>query len=249
MKCSDQIRFVASLAWRIGVERERFICRNNKIVPESYLVLDKLSSLSCFGPELSACQLEDRVGPVEISELAKALNDNDEKISQAAMHVGLSANFIEVAPYDMPLNVFPDANGRYAQIACRLGQRRLSAACRVAGTHIHVGMPNPDTALAVYNRVRKKCAEQLIMGDHSNGGRIYLYRQVAPDPFPRKYASWDEYNNVGTSLGWSSPRDCWDFIRLSVHGTIEFRTFGVTDDNSEIEEWAHYCLDLCKSSC
>lgn len=245
----QRFQFTQHLAWNIGIERERFVTdAAGVIMPASNQFLVRLPNDGRFGPELSACQLEDRVGPCLISEVSPRLRENNEAIAVRGWYAHLTTAFIEVAPETMPLDVYPDSAGRYASIATMLGPERLLAACRVAGTHVHVGMPDADTALRVYNGVASHWQELVTMGDHSHGERLRLYRVVVPNSTPQSYASWESFAAVARANGYfENPRNCWDLIRLSVHGTIEFRMFGATDDSCEVEHWAATCLELCQS--
>lgn len=245
----ERFSFNKSLRYHVGIERERFLVdAAGVITPASDKVLEHLPSDGRFGPELSACQIEDRVGPCSIQELGLWLEQNDLAINDACRALQLSNKFLEVAPATMPVAVYPDPVGRYQRIAIMLGSERLLAACRVAGTHIHVGMPDADTALRVYNGVVRHHPLLMATGDHSDGERLRLYNVVAPNTRPRPYESWEEFAEVARAKGFfENPRDCWDLIRLSVHGTIEFRVFGVSENLYEIELWARICRMLCQS--
>ncbi len=234
-------------AWCVGVERERFIFDGSPVpVSRAIEVLNALPQDNRFGPELSACQLEDRVGPVDINQLDHVLRANDQEIHHACIATGLRTQFLEVAPEGMPIDVHQDSSGRYARIAANIGPERLLAACRVAGTHVHVGMPSADVALRVYNHVAPHWQKLVKMGDHSQGERLRLYRVVAGKAVPQGYSDWEAFEQHAELAGFvNNPRDCWDLIRISAHGTIEFRVFGVTPHLSEILSWAHTCVDLC----
>ncbi|MEK7498442.1 MAG: hypothetical protein AAB611_01120, partial [Patescibacteria group bacterium] len=43
-----------------------------------------------------------------------------------------------------------------------------------------------------------------------------------------------------------NPRNCWDLIRISRHGTIEFRMFGVTDHVDEVLMWVSRIKKILK---
>lgn len=174
----------------VGVERECFVTdlRGN-IKPISERILKFLVDRSKFGFELSACQLEDRVGPVHIEGLMPSLYANDMILRSAEAMLIFRRKFSEVGPPDMPLDVYPDPTGRYQKIVKNMPQHILSAACRVIGTHIHVGMPDKETALKVYNKVIKKIEKLCKMGDGSGGERLKIYKVMAPDFSPPGYDS------------------------------------------------------------
>ncbi len=232
----------------VGVERECFLTDPLGIIqPISPLVLKVLKGEQ-FGYELSACQLEDRVGPCPIDDLGKRLAENDQLMSEAQEQMGFGRKYIEVAPADMPLDVYPDPTGRYQRITADMPREVLQAACRVAGTHIHIGMPDAETAMQVYHRTLPHLEELIKMGDGSEGERMRIYEVMAPDRTPKRYrGGWTEFHEYARQAEFeSNPRSCWHLIRISVHGTIEFRMFGSVSDNTLVEKWAKRCHELCQ---
>jgi len=231
----------------VGVERECFTCdRTGKIVPLAHKVLASVKKGTEFGYELSASQVETRVGPCLLEKLHNHLGERDMQLNTAFADNNLFALHAEVAPEDMPLDVYQDPTGRYQEITKNMPREILSAACRVAATHIHVGMRDHNMALRVYNDVIRHCDELCEMGDGSHGERLSIYKQMAPDYEPKPYASWGEYHQVALAKGFAEdPRKCWTLIRISVHGTIEFRMFGATGSIDCIAKWAGRCHSLC----
>lgn len=231
----------------VGVERECFTCdQTGKIVPLAHKVLASVKKGTEFGYELSACQVETRVGPCLLEKLHNHLDERDMQLNTAFADNNLLALHAEVAPEDMPLVVYLDPTGRYQEITKNMPREILSAACRVAATHIHVGMFDHNLALRVYNHVIRHLAELCEMGNGSFGERLAIYKQMAPDYEPKPYASWEEYYQTALAKGFvEDPRKCWTLIRISVHGTIEFRMFGATDSTDRIVRWAQHCHTLC----
>lgn len=251
----ERFAFRPTGAFLVGVERECFIVgKDGSIVPQAQRVLSCLKDVQKldgaeFGYELSASQIESRVGPCSLNELHGRLSDRDMQLKVALGHCGLSYLHTEVGPEDMPLDVYPDPTGRYQRITKSMPREILSAACRVIGTHVHIGMSDHATALRVYNQVTQYCTELCEAGDGSFGERLTIYKKMAPDFEPRTYASWDEYHQTALAKGFAEdPRKCWTLIRISVHGTIEFRMFGTTDSLGRIVEWAQRCHSLCFSA-
>ncbi len=241
-----QFRFDPANVLRIGVERESFLIRNGRPVPIAVQVLPELPDRDRFGYELSACQLEDRVGPVMLADLKSALAANDAEIARVERKLGFTRSRAEVGPVDMPLDIYPDPTGRYRIIAANLPRDILLAACRVIGTHVHVGMPDRNIALAVHNHAVSHWRELVALGDGSGGERLRIYSQMAPDFIPAKYPSWEAFREEAETKGFvSDPRRCWHLIRISKHGTIEFRMFGTTPDLDRIVGWATECHALC----
>jgi gamma-glutamyl:cysteine ligase YbdK (ATP-grasp superfamily) len=266
-------KYDSSKAGYIGVEREAFIVDSQNediIVP----VADKIyadfeskgipiDAQSCFGPdsitwdrsnpsevsyELSNCQIESRVGPTTLIKLSIALQETSDRLDALVGNSRLyQVSHKEIASENMPLDVYPDPTGRYQEITRDMQKEVLLAACRVAGTHVHIGMRDHESALRTYNYVIRHIDELCEVGNGSFGERLAIYRQMAPDYRPRMYKNWDEYYQYAVEKGFETdPRKCWTLIRISVHGTIEFRMFGATASIDRIVSWANRCHELCQ---
>lgn len=244
-----QFTFCPKDDMRVGVERESLLVRSGAIAPIAPEVLRNLAKNGRYGYELSACQLEDRVGPVPINDLLDALRSNEAELMKAEQALGFTRFIYEVGPEDMPLDVYPDPTGRYEKITKHMPREVLLAACRVIGTHVHIGMPDHKTALTVYNRIHHHWEELGRMGDGSSGERLAIYTKMAPDYVPPHYPTWEHFYQEAVEKGsGSDPRKCWHLIRLSVHGTIEFRMFGTTRELERIITWARRCHELCRAA-
>lgn len=256
------------LQGNVGVEREAFLTdHQGRLVPKAHDVLATIETNGIptvsndgwvssvvweparegeFSYELSACQVETRIGPCTLTKLPRALHRSKERLDRVVAHHGLKLLHTEVGPVDMPLDVYPDPTGRYQEIVKRLSKRELLAGCRVIGTHVHVGMPDHETALKTYNYVIQHTDALCEAGNGSFGERLAIYRQMAPDFEPLHFSSWEGYHAYACQKGFEEdPRKCWSLIRMSVHGTIEFRMFGATRSISRIGEWAKKCHALC----
>ncbi|OGL95676.1 hypothetical protein A2348_00015 [Candidatus Uhrbacteria bacterium RIFOXYB12_FULL_58_10] len=250
----SRVNFDPSLREHFGVEREFFLkqfkyvgdcgfgwgpywTHDYRIVPRSS---DFLSTVNdpAWTYELSACQVEHRTDPSrEITDIRDALTSGLDRGHLAAKSLDLRLEAIEVAARDMPLDVYPH-DARYASIAAALPERVLSAACRVAGTHLHVGCASPEEALAVHNALVPHLNPLIALGDHSRGERIELYKMMARNWQPPAYASREHFDAVAREQGFATNlRDCWHLIRISGHGTVELRMFGVTNNVDEIINW------------
>jgi len=243
----SQFRFDPTKTLFVGVERECFVTDfDGNIVPRSFEILSHLNKHSRFGYELSACQIEERTDPVKVDQIRNELLRNQSILSQAEAELGFKRLHVEVGPEDMPLDVYPDPSGRYQVISASMSREVLLSACRIIGTHIHVGMPDRDSALRVYNSVVSNCQELSELGDYSSGQRLEIYRQVAPDCDPAPYQTWYDFHSAAVKKGFDKdPRKCWSLIRISKHGTIEFRMFGSTPSLELVETWAKKCHKLC----
>src|SRR3989344_7603116 len=233
----------------VGVEREGFLTKKSVIVPEAERVLTSLKRKQAgaqFTYELSACQIEGHAGPCHIDALHEHLRITDTVLAEVLGELGLRVLYTEVAPETIPLDVYPDPSGRYARLVEQMPRETLLAACRVAGVHVHIGMPNRDAALRAYNRAVGACRHLIVHGDGSRGERLSLYEVVKPDFIPRTYESWTDFHADAVKRGFGKkPRNNWDLIRISLHGTIEFRMFGTTDNLEVICEHARICHSMC----
>lgn len=252
----------------IGVEREYFLINSERnIVPRANAAIDYIRSEgwpielsfndkryldpgTTIGYELSNAQIELRTRPHPSPvSLRSELEWNDRCLTHSLKEIGLSTLHTEVGPEDMPLDVYPDPTGRYQKITENMPRSILLAACRVIGTHVHIGMRDHESALRTYNYVIRHIAELCELGNGSFGERLAIYRQMAPGYEPRPYSSWEHFYEVALAEGFSEdPRKCWTLVRMSVHGTIEFRLFGATDSIDRIMRWSERCHELCQEA-
>jgi gamma-glutamyl:cysteine ligase YbdK (ATP-grasp superfamily) len=249
-KFMSQFKFDKNKGFFIGAEREcHLLDLKGNIVPIAPKVLKNLISRNGqFSYELSACQLEWRIGPCEnIFGFTRQLENFEIFLRHAEKEVKFRRSFEEVAPEDMPLDIYPDPTGRYQEITKNMPRNILSAACQVIATHIHIGMPDAETALRSYNKAINSLDYFCKIGDHSSGRRLKIYSIMAPDFMPYPYKDWQEFFEKAKKEKFiDDPRKCWTLIRISKHGTIEFRMFGATNNLEEIVHWANLCQKACQ---
>lgn len=225
----------------IGVEREGFLERDGKIAPIAQEVLAILDDNEMFTYELSACQLEERIGPHALEDLTDALKVCQHRVWAAAGRHNFKVQYVSVAPESMPLDVFP--SDRYAGITSALSHAQLSAACRVAALHIHIGMKDREQAIRVHNAMVPMVP--MLQSQYASTARLALYQTMAPN-FPMvPFDSWEHFYEVVRDRfadrdSWE-PRSYYPLIRISVHGTIEFR---VPDTVHSMSEVMHIARDL-----
>src|SRR3989344_959041 len=170
-----RFKFNPTLAGCIGVEQELFITdRARNIVPAAAHVLAHTDKSYDFGYELSACQLETRTGPACRHELRGALDQTRVQLYALLDSLGYRASHREVGPKNMPAEIF-------------------LAACRVIGTHVHIGMRDYEEALRVYTYVIQHLEKLRELGNGSFGECLAIYRQMAPDYKPEPYIDWNHY--------------------------------------------------------
>lgn len=242
----SRFNFQKDMNGMIGVERERFLATPDGIlVPRAQDFL-----LAVDDPrwiyELSACQIEDRTDPLrDVAKIQKALAKNDCQGRAIVKQLGLRLYVIEVAGEDMPLTVYPDQ--RYVRIKTKITKEQLSAACRVTATHLHFGVSSLEKAIQISNLLLQYIDLFRKLGDHSNGERLRLYKTMATHWRPPYYQSIEHLFEVAFKQGFvKNPRDCWHLIRISKHGTVELRMFGVTESLDEICQWIQIVKEIIK---
>ncbi len=253
------INYNPSLRGHMGVEREFFLTQPNHLlawfdgthedgppVPRSPDFLAAIND-PAWTYELSACQVEHRTDPLfELADIRASLRSGIVRGSRTAESLGLRLSAIEVAPTEMPLVAYPN-DARYAGIVATLPPHVLAAACRVTGTHFHVGCASADEALAVHNALVPHLDRLTVLGDHSQGERIRLYKMMANNWQSPLYDSAEHFDAVAKEQGFADNlRNCWHLIRVSRHGTVELRMFGMTDDVDENVAWIEAVRDILR---
>lgn len=251
LKTLCPIQFSPELAYHIGIEREYFITdADGKIVPaakEVLSILPKIPNVGEYSYELSACQIELKSVPCKtLSHVQETQHELEEVLDTTLQKMGLSRLTTSVASANMPLDVYKDPSGRYARLVANMPREILQAACQITGTHVHIGMPDSITALHAYNQAIAYCEELNARGDNADGKRLELYQLVAPNCLPVAYTSWKDFCTYANQHGFGENlQNCWHLIRLTRHGTIEFRNFGATNSINTVIEWATVCRNLC----
>ncbi len=233
-----QFHFRPELAGAHGIEREFFLMENGSTpVPRAAEFLDLIAD-PAWTYELSACQAEHRTkAHLDQDQLYLDLQTATRRGEQVAADLRLRLVAMEVAPYDMPLDVYP-RDDRYQELAKTLPTEVLRAAMRVAGVHIHRGVRDMDEAIRIHNLVAQRINRFQRMGDHSQGERLRLYELMAKTPDPPLYRSAEHFCEVAHAQGFADkPRSCYHWVRISPHGTVELRMFGMTPSAREILGW------------
>lgn len=243
-KFLSQFAFSNAMRGYVGIERERFL--KNAVglyVPHAEQFLSEIKDPR-WTNELSACQVEDRTDPrSNLLELKYDLVRNTNNGVCAAQNIGAEIVTEEVASVDMPLDVFPLE--RYKNIARTISEDRLRSACRVAGIHIHLGVGSIGEAIEIHNICSAHTNKLIRMGDHSLGERIALYKEMAPQWNSPHYESTEHFFETAVSEGFSeSPKQCYHLVRISIHGTVECRMFGVTPHEDEIIYWVEFLKQI-----
>ncbi len=244
----EKFRYRPAFAGCLGVEREFFLVdpRTGMPVPRSPEFLSRVRNPQ-WTYELSACQVEHRTAPRgTLVELRHDLGSGTSAGRRTARSMGCGLSAISVAPADMPLDVYP-TDTRYRKISASLPEETLRAACRVAGTHIHFGVRDIDEAIEVHNRLAARLDDLIEAGDKSDGERIDIYKVMAPLWMPALYDSPEHLFETAREQGYAdNPRNCWHLVRVSIHGTVEVRVFGASDDTDEVLEWVYLVREIAR---
>jgi hypothetical protein len=238
----SQMTFNKELAGNISCEREFFLVdKNQTIAPKAKNALAILNDPEYFSYELSACQLEYKTGPMkDVTSLMKRIQELEIQCQSFENQLDISRELIEVARNTMPLDVYPDA--RYQHFAETKTDKQLLGMMRVTACQFHIGMPDYETALRVYNSILPDIDSLIKLGDYSNRQRIEIYKEAAPHWDPEKITSLEDHYDQAILGGYENDLgNCHTLIRITKYGTIEFRMFGAAP-MQDIETLAKRCL-------
>ena len=153
MSAESDHRFGAGRPFSIGVEEELFVVDpvTGRQANSSAAVIDRLGDTGgTVAQELHACEVElitevqrtagDAVGA--LASLRRAVCETGAGLLGSGTHPSAPEGDAEITDKD-----------RYERIRYLLGD---AAVTPVAGLHVHVGMPDAETAIAVFNRLREQ---------------------------------------------------------------------------------------------
>lgn len=240
--------FDPSLRLHLGAEVEYLIVdASGKPVPVAAELLRQLDEAYTY--ELSACQIEHRTNPLRTPDMIVSACGQGLVIARdKARELGYNIQTCAVAPFSMSLDVYPDE--RYlCEVVPFLSVERLRAACRVMGTHIHIGLGSLSEALLVYNALVEQIDYLLSLCPSENEARLDLYSVVQPNNRPPLYSSAQSFYDTAVACGFAeNPRNCWHLVRISRHGTVEVRLFPATEDAALLVLWASAIQDIARAT-
>jgi glutamate---cysteine ligase / carboxylate-amine ligase len=173
----------------------------------------------------------------ELEQLRDAMRESGARLAGAGVHP--TAAFGEAAHVRHP---------RYDHIHDTM--RGLIERTPTCALHVHVGMPDPETAIATYNRLRSHLPLLQALAAHSpfwhgrNSGfataRAQLFRGFPRAVIPRAFAGWDDYcEAVDAWIAAGALPDYtylwWDIRPHPRLGTVEVRAM---DAQSRLESVA-----------
>lgn len=238
--------FTPSLQGYISCEREFFLMDvDNTLVPKAKEFLDHMNDPEHFSYELSACQVEYKTGPQkDPRNLKNKIRLLEKQCAPIEQLLGVRRGLIEVAPDTMPMDIYPD--DRYQSMAASKSYTQLLKMLQVTACQFHVGMPDYETALRVYNKLIPFLPGLESLCDHSNGKRLQLYRAAAPNHQPLPIKSLEDHYAQALKFGYDQDlKNCHSLIRITRFGTIEFRMFGAATNEQEVIKLARHVQNLC----
>ncbi|HWH94275.1 MAG TPA: YbdK family carboxylate-amine ligase [Baekduia sp.] len=221
----------------VGLEEELMLLHPETLdlEPRALDVLARAPEDVRFKQEMPAAQLEIALPPAQtVGALAAGLHAARRDLADAAGGIGLLAG-AGIHPFTRAEGALNDGE-RYARIArefASVARRQL-----VYGLHVHVAVPDPDVALAVYNAVREHLPALAALGagspfyeGHDSG--LASVRPMLCDLLPRQgvppaFGSWDA---LADALAWgrttgafADASQWWWEARLHPrYGTVEIR--------------------------
>jgi len=252
----EQHQFGVSAPYSLGVEEELFLVDpvTGRQANASAAVLERLGPVDgSVQPELHACHVE-LITPIcrnaahasqMLARLRRAVLDTGAGLLGSGSHP--SAREGEAAITDKE---------RYERIRDLLGD---AVATPVGGLHIHVGMPDPETAIRAFNGLRRHLpllqalsANSPFRHGHHTGlasAREVTVRGWPRSGVPRAMRDFAEFQETARRLARAAevPDYTWFWWKLRPHprlGTVEVRALDVQatlEDTSALAALTH-CL-------
>ena len=252
----EQHQFGVSAPYSLGVEEELFLVDpvTGRQANASAAVLERLGPVDgSVQPELHACHVE-LITPIcrnaahasqTLAQLRRAVLDTGAGLLGSGSHP--SAREGEAAITDKE---------RYERIRDLLGD---AVATPVGGLHIHVGMPDPETAIRAFNGLRRHLpllqalsANSPFRHGHHTGlasAREVTVRGWPRSGVPRAMRDFAEFQETARRLARAAevPDYTWFWWKLRPHprlGTVEVRALDVQatlEDTSALAALTH-CL-------
>jgi glutamate---cysteine ligase / carboxylate-amine ligase len=233
--CERENRFGTGDPFSIGVEEELFLVDpvTGRQTNASPAVLERLSDVDGeVEPELHACQIELITG---VHTSAGAAIDQLGSLRQAVLRTGAGLLGSGTHPTAIEGDAEITDKDRYERIHYLLGDAAITP---VAGLHIHVGMPDAETAIRAFNELRRDLPllQALAANSPFRHGRdtgLASAREVTIRGWPRSGApramrDYEDFCEVSRLLTRAAdvPDYTWFWWKLRPHprlGTVEIR--------------------------
>jgi carboxylate-amine ligase len=249
-------RFGTSDPYSLGVEEELFLVDpvTGRQANASAAVLERLGPVvGSVAPELHACHVE-LITPIcrDSAEAATALAG----LRRAVLETGAGLLGSGAHPSAQEGEAAITDRARYERIRVLLGD---AVATPVGGLHIHVGMPDPDTAIRAFNGLRRHLpllqalsANSPFRHGHDTGlasAREVTVRGWPRSGVPRAMGDFEDFRAAARRLARAAdvPDYTWFWWKLRPHprlGTVEIRALDVQvtlEDTAALVALAH-CL-------
>lgn len=226
----------SEVEFSVGVEEELHLvdADTHQLTPAAAAVLERMDlPEGRTGHEAYAAQIELRSPPcADTRDLRAGLAEN----RAAAAAAGATLMGTGLHPTDTSERADIVDNPRYAEVAESM--RDLFGRTPEAALHIHVGMPDPETAIRAFNGLRRHLP--LLIGLAANSpwwfgrdsglasARWALVRSYPGRGIPPAFDSWDQYEEHLARVAESGgPTDYtlvwWDIRPHPRFGTVEIR--------------------------
>jgi len=235
----DEHRFGASAPLSLGVEEELLLVdRDNELVGAAEAVLDEVPApfSERVSSEIFTEQIELKTGVCDGAEEAlEQLRETRQAIRDAGFGL-LGAGVHPTAEVGQPKLV---AKPRYAIVKDDLGSLLRTPPC---GLHVHVGMPDPETAVQVANAFRlylpalqalsaNSPFQEGVDSGHASA-RTSVVRSYPRFQVPRQLRDYEDFLDVADQLATAAGVDDYTYIWWDVRphprlGTVEVRAVDV----------------------
>lgn len=233
------IEFAKSLPWTLGVEVELQIVdrHTHELSAKAPQILSRWSGPPTVQPEIFQSMLEISTGICADAAAAEAdLRATATRLMPIARELGvrfISTGTHPTARYQ-ERKLFPA--DRYHGLIAR--NQWIARRLLIFGLHVHVGMPDPETCIAVQNELLHDLGLMLAVSVSSPywqgeatglaSSRVTVFEAMPTGGIPSLVHDWAEFNELVTTLqranAITSLKDLWWDIRPSPrYGTLEIR--------------------------
>ncbi|WP_413290520.1 YbdK family carboxylate-amine ligase [Bdellovibrio sp. HCB337] len=233
------MQFQSSPHFTLGVEQEiQLIDPETRDLKSSSLeILTSLGEQEKVTAEIFQSMIEVRTGICkDADEVLRDLRDTHRKLLAVAESKGVGLASSGSHPFSRYVNreVFPSERYQYLIDRNQWLARRLL----IFGLHVHVGMPDGDTAIRIGNRLWRYLPLLLAMSSSSpywdsqdtglSSCRITVFEAIPTGGHPCMVNSWQEFVDMTAKLrkskGIGSLKDIWWDVRPNPDfGTLELR--------------------------
>ena len=241
-----EVNFGRGPSYKLGVEEE-FVLVDPATGAVSHTGTEVLARLphdsphGRFAPDTYEAEIELKA---PVSDDAAQAVDHLRALRAALRESGASAIGAGIHPNAVFGDVRHVAGERYAAIVAML--RGLITRTPTAATHVHVGMPDPATAILVYNGLRSHLPLLQALSANSpfwfgqdsgfDSARAQLFRAYPRAVIPRAFRGWSDYERAIEAIVSSAEIADYTFLWWDVRphpllGTVEVRAMDAQFDS------------------